>query len=80
MNEAKKECIDILNANLGEKLLFYPCQYNGGNQFFAFAENGQIITSEDSCVGIKNRTVILTNCSENDRSQLWTFDVAASKF
>lgn len=53
----------------------------GGNQFFGFAKNGQIITAEELCVGISNDSVsiVLKECSEQDLSQLWAYDSEVSE-
>lgn len=71
---AQKGCLDTFTTNLRGKLILYGCHGIGGNQFFGFAKSGQIITSEDLCVGINNeKTVILVHCSDGDKSQLWDF-------
>lgn len=49
----------------------------GGNQFFAFAKSGQIITAEELCVGVSDdeSSVTLVSCSEHDSYQLWKYEV-----
>lgn len=46
------------------------------SRFFGFAENGQIVTAEELCVGVANdyELVVLVECSEQDPSQLWSYD------
>ena len=46
----------------------------GGNQFFALAQSGQIVTNQDLCVGIIDTKVILVECFDEDKSQLWKWD------
>lgn len=74
VNEANSKCLDIYTTALLGKLKTFPCHKQGGNQFFAIAENGQIFTVEQLCVGKQNQTVVLVECSENDESQLWTYN------
>lgn len=71
---AEQKCLDLNTTSLNEKLALYDCHHSGGNQFFAFAKNGQIVTSEEYCVGIEDKAVILVICAENDKSQRWTYD------
>lgn len=71
---AQKGCLDIFTTALRGKLIVYGCHGSGGNQFFAYAKSGQIITTEDLCVGINDeKTVILVQCSDGEESQLWDF-------
>lgn len=46
----------------------------GGNQLFAYAKSGQIVTVEELCVGVEGETVILVKCSEEDESQRWKWN------
>lgn len=63
---------------LGVNLLLWPC-HGGENQFFAFAESGQIVFVEEYCVGINDsREVIVVKCSDTDSSQLWTHNKKVS--
>lgn len=52
----------------------------GGTQFFAFAENGQIVTTEELCVGVSNHTslIIMVPCSDTDSTQQWKYDNTVS--
>lgn len=75
-NVATGTCLDIYTTALFGKLIVYGCHGSGGNQFFACATSGQIITVEELCVGVaRNKvTVILVSCSELDQSQLWDYN------
>ncbi|XP_031629385.1 polypeptide N-acetylgalactosaminyltransferase 13-like [Contarinia nasturtii] len=72
-NVEKKWCLDIYTTSLNNVLKLFPCHGVGSNQFFAFAKSGHIVTRENICVGIKNKTVILVRCEE-DKTQLWDFN------
>lgn len=76
VSDAYKNCLDIYKARLNDQLATFGCHKFGGNQFFAFAKSGQIITVEELCVGISNdkTLVVLVECSEQDPSQLWEYD------
>lgn len=66
-------CLDLNTMQWDAKLLVWPC-HGEENQFFAFAETGQIVFVEEYCVGINNnRDVIVVKCSSTDRTQLWTY-------
>lgn len=67
-------CLDLNNMEMGVKLLLWSC-HGEENQFFAFAESGQIVFVEEYCVGINdNRGVIVVKCSDTDTSQVWTYN------
>lgn len=76
---SKDECLDTYLSIVGEKLILYPCSKEGGNQFFAFTKFGQIITSNEQCVGVNNRTVVLVQCSEDEKYQLWSYNLEVCK-
>lgn len=69
-------CLDIYTTRLKDPLATFACHGMGGNQFFAFAKSGQIITAEELCVGVSDdeSSVTLVSCSEHDSSQLWEYD------
>lgn len=75
-----QSCLDVYKADLSGEFSTFGCHGMGGNQFFAFAENGQIISAEDSCVGVSKKRKIMTlvECSDHDRSQLWKYDESVS--
>ena len=72
--------MDIYKARLNDQLATFGCHKLGGNQFFAHAKTGQIITVEELCVGISDdrNVVVLVECSEKDSTQLWTYDMNVS--
>lgn len=76
---AKDTCLDVATGNLNDRLILYSCHGGGSNQFFAFAKSGQIITAGQHCVGIKDKTVIKVQCSEDDKSQLWNYNSEVSQ-
>lgn len=58
-----------------EQLGLYECHEGAGNQFFAFAKSGEIITTfEEDCVGAKDKQVVKVNCAKDDKSQLWSYN------
>lgn len=75
-----ESCLDVYKANSNGGFSTFGCHGMGGNQFFAFAESGQIVSAEDLCVGIsiKRKTISLVGCSAHDRSQIWKYDDKAS--
>lgn len=73
-NVEKKACLDIYTTALFGKIILYSCHGQGGNQFLAFSKSGQIVTSEDLCIGISHTSVILVLCNEEDKKQLWDFN------
>lgn len=70
-NVADKRCIDIING-----LVMFNCHGLGGNQFFAFSKEGQIISVEEKCLGVSHgrSTVTLFRCTEPDSTQFWKYD------
>lgn len=74
-------CLDIYKTGAKSEFSTFGCHGMGGNQFFAFAENGQIVSAEDLCVGIstKRKTINMIECSDRDRSQLWRYDDRVSR-
>lgn len=76
------KCLDIHQAREYEELSTFECHKMGGNQFYAFQENGQIVSAEELCVSIRNDTltVILATCSDSDEHQRWTYDNDVSEF
>lgn len=68
--------MDIYEARLKSQLGTFGCHGMGGSQFFGFAKNGQIVTVEELCAGISANvnSVILVECFERDKSQLWNYD------
>lgn len=80
VNVADENCLDIYKAQLNGQLATFGCHKLGGNQFFAHAKTGQIITVEELCVGISDdgNVAVLVECSEKDSTQLWTYDVNVS--
>lgn len=76
-----QSCLDIYKAYSNGEFSTFGCHGMGGNQFFAFAESGQIISVEDLCVSIstEQKTTTLVECSDQDRSQLWKYDDHVSK-
>lgn len=66
--------MDNLSRGWRSQLGLYNCHEGGGNQFFAFAKSGEIITVvEENCVGAKDDMVVGVGCSKNDTSQLWNY-------
>lgn len=60
--------------------MLWQCHGYGGNQFFAFSKPGQIVVVEEYCVGINLlKEVILVQCSETDKTQLWSYDQEVSE-
>lgn len=81
VNVADENCLDIYKARLNYQLATFGCHKLGGNQFFAHAKTGQIIAVEELCVGISDdrNVVVLVECSEQDLTQLWIYDVKVSE-
>lgn len=73
-------CLDIYKADSNGEFSTFGCHGMGGNQFFAFAESGLIVSAENSCVSIsfEQNTTNLVECSEHDRLQLWKYDDSVS--
>lgn len=68
-------CLNVGFREINGKLLLRTCYGFYGNHFFAFENSGQIITSEEYCVGINHlNEVILVHCTDTDKTQRWTFD------
>lgn len=77
-----ESCLDIYTAKTNGEFSTFGCHGMGGNQFFAFAKSGQIVTAEDLCVGIsiKHKTTTLVECDDHDRAQLWKYDDRVSTY
>lgn len=73
---ADNYCLDLYKARLNQQLATFGCHKWGGTQFFAYAKTGQIVTSEELCIGTSENEhlVVLVECSEQDPAQLWTYD------
>lgn len=74
MSVKDESCLDIYTTELYGQLATFGCHGLGGNQFFAFAKNGQIITVEELCIGVSKSLVVLVQCDESDVSQFWKYD------
>lgn len=79
---AQKACLAFYPGTGGQlNIIVYSCHGLGGNQFLAFAKSGHVISTENLCYGINNeKRVVLVHCSQEDKSQLWDFDVKVDKF
>lgn len=59
----------------GQKLNLNECHGYGLNQFIGFAKSDQITVSiAELCLGTDKNSTILVECSEEDKSQLWSYD------
>lgn len=60
---------------VSQTLISYSCHGQGGAQFFAFTSDGQIMTYSEKCLGISidKKSVVLFECTESDKSQLWDY-------
>lgn len=73
-NVGENKCMDTLGRELRGRMGLYTCHGQGGQQFFAFAKTGEIITVAENCVGTKNNAVILIGCTNDASSQLWKYE------
>lgn len=69
------DCLDAFPLMLNNPIVLYTCHVFGGFQFIGFTKSGHIAVSvHDYCLGGYNRSIILVECSEMDKSQLWKYD------
>lgn len=78
MSVSDENCLDVSTERLFRRIAAFGCHGMGGNQFFAFSKNGQIVTAEDACVGVAKDLVVQVPCNETDVSQLWKYDNTVS--
>lgn len=64
----------MLNNKNDEPLGMYDCHETGGNQFFVFTKNGEIITIWDKCVGVNKQLRLVKEKCTDRKSQMWKYD------
>lgn len=60
---------------IGHELIPYTCHDQGSAQFFTFTASGQIMSVQETCVGVSTdgKSVVFVKCAENDKSQQWDY-------
>jgi len=69
-------CLDSMGIKDGNgKLGLFPCHGQGGNQFFIFSKNGEIIFEEENCLDVSNSSpgslVDILKCHGFKGNQQW---------
>ncbi|KAH9508567.1 Polypeptide N-acetylgalactosaminyltransferase 13 [Bulinus truncatus] len=65
-------CLDTMGRKSGEKVGLERCHGQGGNQVFCLTVKKQLMTDDDTCVGVNNEKVEFIRC--RDQNNQWEYN------